>query len=757
MIFRLYKNFTFLFIALLFLFSFSKIQAAVSTDTCAAPVVFCSEITENSIKFIWAADPAAEGYEVNVNETGWTASNFFGIGHIADGFTAGTEVSVAVRPLACPEQVAYASCQTYNCPFIQNTLTTESILCNGAATGALQITATTGTAPFTFYGADGTANDTGYFENLSSGSHTFWIEDANGCTKNISTYFFEPAPIEITTDFIQHIDCNNATGSTQVSTSGGAGDISLVWNDGQTGSEHIAETAGTYTVTATDANGCTATAVIETFNQDLPNLILTGSESVCYQTADGHLSVVAENAVNPLSYQWSENAGAAQTSSVSDLPAGSYTVTVSNETGCTKELTAEIAEEPEIIVTATTQPALCAENTGSVTLTVENAEIADIIWAHDVNNDLAESENLAPGSYSAVLTTPQGCTAAAAVEVIGTPAVTTEVWTENVTCHADTDGYAALTVTTGTAPYSIAWQDGASSDSRSDLPAGTFSVTVTDAHDCTVQKNITVNEPAPLTFTYDMLEPTCHAGTDGSITVMPDGGTGDYFYSADGVNTQTENSFSDLTEGSYLLSVTDENNCAALPVSVDLPAPLPISIDIAVPAELPTGKEIELDPQVSGGTGALTFAWESDMLPADNFSCTNCARPTIKPSMSGDLNLKLQVTDENNCQTEENYKISLLAVRSLYLPTAFSPNGDANNEVFKPLGQEDIRVENFSVYSRNGNLLHREHNLSVAELKGWQGNFRGETASSGVYAYTVTAVLPTGEILQNQGEVTLVR
>jgi hypothetical protein len=245
---------------------------------------------------------------------------------------------------------------------------------------------------------------------------------------------------------------------------------------------------------------------------------------------------------------------------------------------------------------------------------------ADKVYYITWNNNLI-STNLA-GNNVTVLLQPNDLTINGSnLQALQTPVlvytcnVSADISETNVTCHGDTTGAIDLTVSGGTSPYSYLWDNGEITEDLSDLSAGTYEITITDANSCTTTTSVTLTEPTAIDLSTDLTNITCHGDTIGTIDLTVSGGTNPYSYMWD--NGQITEDLSDLSAGTYEVTVTDDNNCT-ITASVTLTEPT--AIDLSTDLTNITchgGTNGAIDLTVSNGTSPYSYLWSNDETTQD--------------------------------------------------------------------------------------------------------------------------------------------
>lgn len=238
----------------------------------------------------------------------------------------------------------------------------------------------------------------------------------------------------------------------------------------------------------------------------------------------------------------------------------------------------------------------------------------------------------------------------------------------NVLCNGGSTGGVDMTTTGGTPTYTYAWSNGSSSEDISGVPAGSYTLTVTDNVGCVDSTTATVTEPSPIQFSAMVTDPTCNGGSNGGIDQTVSGGTPGYGYSWS--NGDTTEDVSGVMAGNYVLTVTDNNGCTEMD-SVSVGEPSAVSISLTVMAPLCNGDQNgQIFASVSGGTGSTyTYLWSTGST-ADSSGSVGAGVYV------------LNATDSLGCFASDSITVNEPAVLSAN-GTAIDPlcNGDDNGEI----------------------------------------------------------------------------
>ncbi|UPT66744.1 MAG: SprB repeat-containing protein [Sphingobacteriales bacterium JAD_PAG50586_3] len=530
---------------------------------------------------------------VTLSQTGGTApyqyqqgSGAFQSSASFSGLAAGTYIYTVRDANSCTATVTVTIAQPASA-VAATAGTPTNVSCFGGNNGAVTISGSGGTSPYTYRIGSGAYQSSGAFTGLVAGTYTFTVRDNNNCTATVNVTITQPAAaLAASTGSIVNVLCRGAaTGSATASATGGTTTYSYSWNTTpvQTTATATGLAAGTYTVTVTDARGCTATATA-TITQPATNVsgsISSQTNVLCFGNATGSVTVAGAGGVGP--YQYSNNGGAFQSSGTfSGLAAGTYTVTVRDANNCTSPVTVTITQ-PAGGLTASigsqTNVLCFGASTGAVTI---NAAGGTLPYTYQLGSGTVGSSNtftgLAAGTY--VVTVRDGGNCSTTVNVTITQpatAVSGSITSQtNVACNGG-NGSVTVAGAGGVGPYQYSFNGGAfgSSGTFSNLSAGSYSITVRDNNNCTATVPVTITQPSNLSVAV-VGSPTnvlCFGNSTGAFTVAGSGGSAPYQYSNNGGTFQSGGSFSGLAAGSYVVTVRDNNNCtSAVTVTISQPS-----------------------------------------------------------------------------------------------------------------------------------------------------------------------------------------
>ncbi len=460
-----------------------------------------------------------------------------------------------------------------------------SILCNG---GTTTLTATaTGASGAVEYRLNGGAYQPGNTFTVNAAGSPYTVtarEIANpSCSATSSAVTVnQPSLLTVSGSVTTPIAVQGGTGSITVSAAGGTGAVSYVVTTGTTVNATGAVSgvftgllAGTYTFTATDANGCTATttSIVLTEPGTLPltATYVKNNLSVCGGSNDGSISVTATGGLPPYSYSWTGTSGPGQTpftagnvSSITGLNYGFYSVTITDaafNTFVISNINVQFAFA--VFVTSTGSISSSCANTGTITL-YGNAGVQPYTYSIDGTNYQASNNftGLATGTYTGYVKDAAGCVSTKNNIFIGVAAPIVVNPFARIASSCANDGSIEVYRSGGIAPYTYSLDNVTYQTSNKffNLPAGSYTAYVKDAAGCVGSQSVTVAQGVALSLTAVKYN-TSSCINDGAIRATATGGFTPYTYSLDGVTFQSSFLFTGLAAGSYTVTVKDAKNC----------------------------------------------------------------------------------------------------------------------------------------------------------------------------------------------------
>jgi gliding motility-associated-like protein len=633
-------------------------------------------------------------------------------------------------------------------------LQTTDITCHNAANGTATVQPGGGTPPYAYFWSDGQTS--ALAGGLPPGTFTVTVTDANGCEANASAVITQPAPLSATTTVTPATCSPTPDGSAGVvSTAGGTAPYSYVWSDvaQSSGATVTGLVPGAYTVTITDANQCILTESVLVSRRPDPELTGTATAVRCFGGSDGVMTTEVNGMATVFTYTWSRP-GVGNQSEATGLPAGVYTVTVTDNFQCRDTLLLEVTQPALLSLNAVPQHIACAGiDAGSIGLQVSGGVMPyRYLWSH--GDTIRNPEQLPSGLFSVTVTDANGCTATTVTTIIQTMPVEATFVTTDVDCFGAQTGAATVLLSGGAPPFNYAWSNGAVTQGVSLVSAGVYTVGLLDSLGCASSFTVEIHEPDSLDAGAVLQSPTCAGEDNGRITLAPTGGTPPFQYSLNGGPLTGNRIFITLMAGDYRVSIRDAQGCVSETSGLLLNDPPPLLVDLGPDMIIPYGEYADLNPAISGGTVPYYYEWR----PRDTLllSCLNCPNPRVQPLFQRTLTLR--VTDANGCMAEDLMTIFTEKDLQAYVPTGFTPNNDGLNDLLRVHGRAGVRVLSFRIFDRWGQLLYENGDFLVNDAGvGWDGNFRGQPSQADTYLWSMTIQSPEEDQQVLSGQTTLIR
>lgn len=625
--------------------------------------------------------------------------------------------------------------------------------CFGGNDGSATAIAEGGAGAYSYEWGDGQAAPTA--TGLTAGEYRATVTDGNGCTAVNSILLEEPAALMSSITTVP-ATCNpEPDGSATANVQGGTPPYTYSWSGGHAQATAQNLPVGIYTLSVTDANGC---MLADTAIVDGISAISLSSEKMdvsCNGGEDGFISVVAEGGSGAYAYAWS--GGQSTGSQANNLSAGNYSVTVTDELGCTATASILIGEPPALLLETTGGQASCSgDMDGSLSVSITGG-VSPFIVSWSTGDSTRIVAELGVGNYTVTVTDANNCQAENSAQVLAASPIDVVVEMEEAICFGQANGAAGVQASGGEPPFTYLWSNGVAGPVLENVVAGNYMLSITDAEGCEVVEEVVIGQPAgPLSASVVPVKISCYGKNDGRIEIEASGGTPFYRYSLDGDFYSGSNVFIGLEPGAYTVQVRDANGCTFRSAEVVVAEPEPVLVELGETKAVNFGEAIRLRPDIRGGVGSLGYAWS----PRDStvLDCFNCRDPLA--TVTYQLSLKLLVTDGDGCTGEDIVTVYPQKDRPVFVPSGFTPNDDGNNDRLLVHAKEDIEmlVLYFRVYDRWGELLYEAREFEPNDKGfGWDGAFRGQPAQAGVYIWHIGLEFVDGVQEEYSGSTTLIR
>lgn len=320
-----------------------------------------------------------------------------------------------------------------------------------------------------------------------------------------------------------------------------------------------------------------------------------------------------------------------------------------------------------------------------------------------------------------------------------------------ISCFGGQNGSLQAIPAGGNAPYRFIWSNGADQSRVESLSAGTYTVTVTDATDCRASSSITLSSPSPIVAEVAFTDPGCDGPLTGSITATSvSGGVAPYVFTLGGGDFSGQASFGGIGQGIYTLRIRDTNGCEQSISGTLTSAAIP-EIELGPDLTLELGEQIRLNAVVNMPLTGVSWS------PAGSLSCADCPAPYASPVAN--TTYTFRGLSQDGCPGLDSVTVTVLLVRDVFVPNAFSPDGNGVNDRLVVFGgPEVLQIRRFRVFSRWGELVYERREFKANEEGvGWDGKFRGKALGQGVFAWVADIEFIDGITITYEGEVTLLR
>ncbi len=483
------------------------------------------------------------------------------------------------------------------------TLSATDVKCFGANNGSASVSINGGVPPYTYQWSNNA--NTPNIQNLPPGNYSVTITDAGGCSQTGSVTISEPPELQLSIIPTPVTCFAGSDGQAELNVAGGTPNYNILWSNGQNGTIASGLTAGNYTVTVVDQNFCSKTHTVQI--TEPPALIVTAianPSTICYGQ---NSTLIASGALN---YTW--NIGTGNNIEVSPPTTTTYYVTGTDANGCTgtSDVLLTVIPLPSSTFIASEIP--CYGQNSTIQYTGNATSNATFNWNWNGAN-VFPGTGIGPhqanwsstGNISVTLTvTENGCTSTPTTVVIFNPTpLTLSTVIDDTKCFGDSSGAINLTVTGATPPYTYIWNNGSTSEDIQNIPAGNYSVSVTDSKGCTKIIGATVNQPPLLVTSITPNQYIC-IGQPAYLNITAVGGTSPYHYYWDGqISSSSIVVYPEVTT-TYTASVTDANGCASpiMTTTVYVAPPLNVNL-LANTYWVCPGEPVLLTPVIWGGVG----------------------------------------------------------------------------------------------------------------------------------------------------------
>jgi gliding motility-associated-like protein len=566
---------------------------------------------------------------------------------------------------------------------ITATLTHKDVSCFGANDGSLTLTVSGGTTPYSFLG-NPVPSGTTTVPNLAPNTYAGNLTDNNNCSVALSQTILEPTALTVVSKTAIDVACfgdNNGSASIQIG--GGKQPYSYSWSPNvSTDSFATGLQNGTYVVTARDSNLCSITdSIIIRSQPQLFALVIT-SQVNCFGGSDGAIRVTPNGGSGSYNLTW--NPASYTGDSLANLSAGTYTLTVTDDSLCVFD-TSIVISQPSAALSFTQKDSTNVNcfggNDGKIITKVSGGTASyTYTWMPNVSSS-DSATNLTAGVYGLTVTDANNCSIATSIEITepSSALAIDSITKTDVRCNGGNNGSATVFVSGGTTSYTYTWTPNAGAGSNvSNLTAGGYAILVTDNNGCTVTSSVSISEPSQITSTSTKTDVNCNGASDGTISINTTGGTpsvSGYRYTWN-PNVSDSSTAINLSAGNYAITVSDSLLCTTtVAVTISEPASMILN-GVVLNATCYLGTDGRITVTATGGASPYSYQISSD----NGVTFTNNAN-NVFTNLTNQSYI-VRVSDANSCSIDQTYVVTApVAITAQFVTDSVSCFGDSDGSV----------------------------------------------------------------------------
>lgn len=560
------------------------------------------------------------------------------------------------------------------------------------------------------------------------------------------------------TENITDLECLTIpTGAIQLQINSNSSINSINWDNGSTTSDINNLFTGIYEVSITNVLGCDTTL---SFEVEAPAALAVNPDitmPACAGGMDGSVVLNTTGGIMPYQYIWGNGN---TTNTITNIGVDVYDVTISDAAGCELILAVDV-RELELVLNSglpVVTPPLCFDsNEGMVAFNISNGTPPYQFDYNDgngfINNNMFNGLN--SGIFNVQFRDASGCVGDTLVEVIPPDPLDLMVSAVPISCFLADDGMASVSVTGGVGDYTYLWNDAnATTDTLAiGLTPGLATVTVTDENNCRMEASVNIIEPAGLFVNITGVEDVlCFGDSTGSVSVVGSGGIPGYSYGLDSVSFVTDSILTDVAAGTFPVYVMDAEGCIAT-IEATIIEPEELIVDAGRDTTVNLGFPAKLSSFVFPFQRPVAVSW----FPTNILDCSDCPSTSLLP-LETDI-YTITVVDSTGCMATDSVMVRVNKDRPIYIPNAFSPNFDGNNDIFTAYGNPGAQqIQLMRIFNRWGALMYEGTNLPLnTTTMGWNGVFKNQPMLPGVYVYYILVDFIDGVSVAYEGDITILR
>ncbi len=619
-----------------------------------------------------------------------------------------------INALTLMSAASLPNCTT--CPTVNTNISKTDASCAGSD-GSASANPTGGTQPYNYLWSTGSTAQT--ITGLSAGNYTVTITDGNSCTATGQVSIGSTGGATVLLTSKTNVSCGGAgDGAINISVTGGTPSYTYSWSNGATTQNLSGLSGGTYTVSVTDANNCVGT-LTESITEPVTLTVAGTVTNAGCETATGAIALTVTGGTSPYTFLWSNNS---TTQNLSNLSAGNYSVTVTDNNSCSQTSTFAVnAPGGFTLSLSATQTTCSGIADGAVSSTVSGGNGPfQYNWSNGATTQ--NISNLPGGVYTVIVSDASNCTVAESALVSEPNVISSISSITQVNCSGDDNGGIKLNPFGGTPPYQAQWSNSDTGLSLTSLAPGLYEVTLTDANGCQYDTTISLEAVSEYLVEIEVVNASCDGTATGSVQAnIITATTPPYRYEWNTGDSTA--SINNISPGTYTVTVRDNLNCIQTETAVVNSGNLVIDETI-VHVSCPESSDGSIIVNVEGGNLPYIYNWSTGVT-TDRILNIPIGTYTIT------------VTDFDNCTRADTFLVmidsnSTITCDTLIIYDVFSPNGDGINDLWVIDGIHLFGNHELQIFNRWGSLVFEARSYDNT----WDGRSKkGEHLPVGTYYY----------------------
>ncbi len=524
---------------------------------------------------------------------------------------------------------------------LEATATQYNVSCKNAENGSIDLQIKGGTPEYKISWTNGL--DSSKISNLTPGEYRVKIIDKNKCVLQDTFVISEP-PLELSAvGQAYNVSCyNGSNGRVELFIDGGTAPYDVQWTNGAFNKNIEKLTAGEYTATIMDKNGCALSKTIKVNQPSTPLEISTKKTDIhCYGDHNGNINLTVKGGIPDYSFAWTTGD---ETQNIEGLTAGEYSVSVTDNSACTVQKTITIIQpqSPLSVMHQKVDITCFGYDNAWIELSPSGGTAPyKYEWSNGASKK--KQKKLIAGDYYVKIYDKNGCIARDTIEIKSPEsALSLNYEKQDNACKGDREGYIHVEVSGGSPEYFYNWSVDSQSPNIDSLSAGKYELTIRDQSNCVLEEKIEILEPKnKLVIKEHQTSPLCFGQDDGQIELSISGGVPGYeIMWSNGADTESQYG---LAPGTYSYAVNDQNNCEIdKEIVIIEPKEIHIFYEVTHLSASERGGEIEIS--IDGGTKPYVIIW--------NDGSSNKSLRKLKPGI-----YQVTVSDSNGCFVKEDIEV----------------------------------------------------------------------------------------------------